>query len=157
MASSDVTFKAIHCWTNLFRLIYITSKLTRRMVRAFDSVCAFDACHALILLVVHLIVCVLLILVMLWWLSELLLSTGLSPHPPIWTNSPPCLYISASVLNCTVLVIAVENHKLNQLELFRDTFWLLLRHNWQIGTNWVDLEVLSCWDVIFQTFWNGQK
>ena len=46
--------------------LYITPKLTRRMVRAFDSVCAFDACHALILLVVHLIVCALLILVMLW-------------------------------------------------------------------------------------------
>ena len=100
----------------------ITSKLTRRMVRAFDSVCAFDACHALILLVVHLILCALLILVMLWGLSELLLSTGLSPHPPIWTNSPPCLYISASVLKCTVLVIAVENHKLNQLELFQRHF-----------------------------------
>ena len=92
------------------------------MVRAFDSVCAFDACHALILLVVHLILCALLILVMLWGLSELLLSTGLSPHPPIWTNSPPCLYISASVLKCTVLVIAVENHKLNQLELFQRHF-----------------------------------
>ena len=83
---------------------YFTSKSTRRMVRAIDSVCAFD------------------MLVMLWWLSELLLSTGLSPHPPIWTNSPPCLYISASVLKCTVLVIAVENHKLNQLELFQRHF-----------------------------------
>ena len=124
MASSDVTFKATHCWTNLFKLIHILPPSRHEgwfvqlivcvlliCLSCFDfACCAFDSVRAFDMLV------------MLWWLSELLLSTGLSPHPPIWTNSPPCLYISASVLKCTVLVIAVENHKLNQLELFQRHF-----------------------------------
>ena len=38
---------------------------------------------------------------------------------------------------CTVLVIEIENHKLNQLELSEEIkiLAIFLRHNWQIGAN----------------------
>ena len=69
MASPDVTFKAIHCWTNLFKLIHILPPSRQEGVFvhlivcvlliclscfdfaccAFDSVCSFDTCHALVI------------------------------------------------------------------------------------------------------------
>ena len=75
---------------------------------------------------------------------------------PFWTNSPD---ISASTLGVRYW-LKRENHKLNQLELFGNICLLaiLLRHNWQIGSNGDLFSRLSwslrvgCWHPVITHF-----